>query len=91
MVRAAMMGTVCGRADPWCQTVTWLRERVAVLESECRALRAERDQLAGRVERLGVDNQRLQVLRSTSWWPVGPATRPTGGCWPVWPVSARRW
>jgi hypothetical protein len=40
-------------------SVTWLRERVGVLEAERRAVRAERDQLAGQVERLVGENQRL--------------------------------
>src|SRR6266581_8455777 len=55
MVRAAMTGDAgqAGRlAGRQCDTVGWLRERVAVVEAERRALRAERDRLAGTVKRL---------------------------------------
>jgi hypothetical protein len=38
-----------------------LRKRVAMVEAQFRAVRAERDRLAGEVERLWVDNQRLQI------------------------------
>jgi transposase len=41
--------------------VTALRERVAMVEAQFRAVRAERDRLAGEVEQLRVDNQRLQT------------------------------
>jgi len=41
--------------------VAVLRERVAMVEAQFRAVRAERDRLAGEVERLRVDNQRLQT------------------------------
>ena len=50
-----------GRAGRQRQTVGWLRERVVVVEAECQALRAERDQLACQVERLASENQRLQA------------------------------
>src|SRR5215470_17315654 len=60
MVRAATTGIQGGRADPQRQTMAWLRQRVAGLEAECQAARAERDQLVSEVERLRVDNQRLQ-------------------------------
>src|SRR6266545_4086873 len=59
MVRAAMTGIRGGSADQQGQTVAWLRGRVAVVEAECQAVRAERDRLAGAVERLTVENQRL--------------------------------
>ncbi len=39
--------------------MAWLRGRVAVVEAEWQAVRAERDRLAGAVERLTVENQRL--------------------------------
>jgi hypothetical protein len=47
MVRAAMTAVQGGRAGGQLQSVGWLRERVVVVEAECQALRAERDQLAG--------------------------------------------
>ena len=52
MVRAAMTGTQGGRVGRARRTVAWLRERVVVVEAECRAVRAERDRLAGEVQRL---------------------------------------
>src|SRR6266508_5611494 len=52
MVRAAMTAVQGGRAGRQRQTVGWLRERVVVVEAECQALRAERDQFAGQVEEL---------------------------------------
>lgn len=39
-----------------------LRERVAVVQAQFRTVRAERDRLAAWVERLRVDNQRLQTV-----------------------------
>jgi hypothetical protein len=62
MVRTAMTGMRGVPAGRQRQSVTWLRERVGVVEAECRAVRAERDQLAGQVERLAGENQRLQTL-----------------------------
>ena len=56
-----MTGTQGGRADQQRQTVTWLRERVAVVEAECQAVRVERDRLVGEVERLSADNQGLKA------------------------------
>ena len=61
MVRTAMTGMRGVPAGRQRQSVTWLRERVGVVEAECRAVRAERDQLAGQVERLAGENQRLQT------------------------------
>jgi hypothetical protein len=61
MVRAAMTVTQGERADRQRQTTAWLRERVGVVEAECQAVRAERDQLAGEVERLSADNQGLKA------------------------------
>jgi transposase len=61
MVRAAMTAVQGGRAGRQRLTVGWLRERVVVVEAECQALRAERDQFAGQVERLASENQRLQA------------------------------
>ncbi len=52
MVCAAMTGMQGGRAGRRRDTVGWLRERVAVVEAERRALGAERDRLAGEVKRL---------------------------------------
>jgi transposase len=52
MVRAAMTGMQGGRAGRRRDAVGWLRERVAVVEAERRALGAERDRLAGEVKRL---------------------------------------
>src|SRR6266704_1477359 len=61
MVRAAMtvaQGQRAGRQD---ETVVLLRGRVAALEGECQALRAERDRLTSEVARLSEANQRLGV------------------------------
>ena len=55
-----MTATQGRRADQQRQCVTWLQERVVVVEAECRAVRAERDRLVGQVERLTGENQRLQ-------------------------------
>jgi transposase len=60
MVRAAMTAMQGGSADQRHQRVGWLRERVVVVEAQCRAVEAERDRLAGQVERLADENQRLQ-------------------------------
>ena len=49
--------------------VTVLRQRVTVLETEGQRVRAERDQLAGQVERLEVDSQQLRCL----WQAGAPA------------------
>jgi transposase len=56
-----MTGVQDGRACRERRTVARLRERVAVVETHCRALQAERDQLAGQVERLQGENQRLRA------------------------------
>jgi transposase len=61
MVRTAMTGMRGLPAGRQRHSVSWLRERVGVVEAECRAVRAERDQLAGQVERLAGENQRLQT------------------------------
>src|ERR687898_334184 len=61
MVRAAMTAVQGGRAGRQRQTAGWLRERVMVVEAECRAVRAERDQLAGQVGRLTGETRRLQA------------------------------
>ena len=61
MVRAAMTAVQDGWAGRQGQTVGWLRERVVVVEAECQAVRAERDRLAGQVEWLASENQRLQT------------------------------
>ncbi len=60
-VRAAM-NMVQEQGTGWQdETVMVLRGRIAVLEAQCQALRAERDQLTGKVARLSEANQRLQV------------------------------
>jgi hypothetical protein len=70
MVRAAMTRSGCGRGDPQCGIVTVLRQRVAVLEAEDQRVRAERDQLAGQVERLEVGNQQLRARIGELAWQV---------------------
>jgi transposase len=50
--------------------VTVLRQRVAVLDAEGQRVRAERDQLAGQVERLGVGNQQLRARIGELAWQV---------------------
>jgi transposase len=50
--------------------VTVLRQRVAVLEAEGQRVRAERDQLAGQVERLEVGNQQLRARIGELAWQV---------------------
>jgi hypothetical protein len=50
--------------------VTVLRQRVAVLEAEDQRVRAERDQLAGQVERLEVGNQQLRARIGELAWQV---------------------
>ena len=70
MVRAAMTRSGCGRGDPQCGIVTVLRQRVAVLEAEDQWVRAERDQLAGQVERLEVGNQQLRARIGELAWQV---------------------
>jgi hypothetical protein len=70
MVRVAMTGSGCGRGDPQCGIVTVLRQRVAVLETEDQRVRAERDQLAGQVERLEVGNQQLRARIGQLAWQV---------------------
>jgi hypothetical protein len=61
MVRAAMTAVWGGRAGRQRQTAGWLCERVLVVEAECQAVRAARDQLAGQVERLSGETRRLQA------------------------------
>ena len=70
MVRAAMTRSGCGRGDPQCGIVTVLRQRVAVLEAVDQRVRAERDQLAGQVERLEVGNQQLRARIGELAWQV---------------------
>ena len=70
MVRVAMTRSGCGRGDPQCGIVTVLRQRVTVLETEGQRVRAERDQLAGQVERLGVGNQQLRARIGELAWQV---------------------
>jgi hypothetical protein len=47
-----------------------LRQRVAVLEAEDQRVRAERDQLAGQVERMEVGNQQLRARIGELAWQV---------------------
>ena len=61
MVRPAMTAGEGGRVGRQRQTVAWLRKRVGVVEAQCRAVRADRDRLAGQVERLTGENQRLKA------------------------------
>jgi transposase len=56
-----MTGAAGGGAGQQRQTMAWLRERVAVVEAECQAVRADRDRLVGEVERLSADNQGLRA------------------------------
>jgi hypothetical protein len=50
--------------------VTVLRQRVAVLDAEGQRVRAERDQLAGQVERLEVGSQQLRARIGELAWQV---------------------
>lgn len=47
-----------------------LRQRVAVLDAEGQRVRAERDQLAGQVERLEVGSQQLRARIGELAWQV---------------------